>query len=71
MSLIQDYFLKTEKYSKEYGEKTIVFIQVGSFYEVYGKKEKDKITGSQIVLLMYTKWRTLKMRVINIMICLS
>jgi DNA mismatch repair protein MutS len=50
MSLIQDYFVKTEKYSKEYGEKTIVFIQVGSFYEVYGKKEKDKITGSQIEL---------------------
>ena len=43
MSLIQDYFLKTELYIKEYGEKTLVFIQVGSFYEVYGKKEKDRI----------------------------
>ena len=50
MSLIQDYFLKTELYIKEYGEKTLVFIQVGSFYEVYGKKEKDRITGSQIEL---------------------
>ena len=35
MSLIQDYFLKTELYIKEYGEKTLVFIQVVSFYEVY------------------------------------
>ena len=43
MALIQDYFIKTENYIKEYGEKTLVFIQVGSFYEVYGRKDKDKI----------------------------
>jgi DNA mismatch repair protein MutS len=50
MALIQDYFLKTENYIKEYGENTLVFIQVGSFYEVYGKKSQDKIIGSKIEL---------------------
>ena len=50
MALIQDYFIKTENYIKEYGEQTLVFIQVGSFYEVYGKKSKDTITGSKIEL---------------------
>ena len=38
MSLIKDYFEKTKQYQKEYGDKTIVLMQVGAFFEVYGLK---------------------------------
>ena len=50
MSLIKDYFEKTNKYIEEYGEKTIVLMQVGAFFEVYGlKNENDgSIHGSII-----------------------
>jgi len=54
MALIKDYFEKTNKYIEEYGEKTIVLMQVGAFFEVYGlKKIEDNciytIYGSQIM----------------------
>ena len=48
MSLIKDYFLKTEELKKKYGEKSVVLMQVGSFYEIYGLKKKGKIHGSSI-----------------------
>jgi DNA mismatch repair protein MutS len=41
MSLVADYYEKLAQYKKEYGEKTIVLMQVGVFYEVYGN---DMIT---------------------------
>uniref|UniRef100_A0A6C0H5D5 DNA mismatch repair proteins mutS family domain-containing protein n=1 Tax=viral metagenome TaxID=1070528 RepID=A0A6C0H5D5_9ZZZZ len=41
MALISEYFDKLEMHKKEYGENTIVLMQVGAFYEVYGN---DKIT---------------------------
>jgi DNA mismatch repair protein MutS len=50
MSLIKDYFQKTKKHIDEYGELTIVLIQVGAFFEVYGLKDKnDNINGSNIM----------------------
>ena len=50
MTIHEDYFNYTLKWKREYGEKTIVFIQVGSFYEVYAlKDENGKIYGSNIV----------------------
>jgi DNA mismatch repair protein MutS len=50
MSLIRDYFDKTKKHIEEYGELTIVLIQVGAFFEVYGlKNENDSIGGSNIM----------------------
>jgi len=50
MSLIKDYFEKTKKHIEEFGELTIVLIQVGAFFEVYGLKEKDEtITNSNIM----------------------
>lgn len=50
MTIHEDYFNYTLKWKREYGEKTIVFIQVGSFYEVYAlKDESGKIYGSNIV----------------------
>ena len=50
MSLIKDYFEKTAQYYKEYGKKTIVLMQVGAFFEVYGFKNTNDQTiyGSEI-----------------------
>jgi len=50
MTLIKNYFDLTKKYIFEYGEKTILLMQVGAFYEVYGIRNKntDKIHNSQI-----------------------
>ena len=36
MSLINDYLDLQDKYEKKYGEKTIVLMEVGSFFELYG-----------------------------------
>jgi len=51
MALINEYFELTKKYQTDYGEKTILLMQVGSFFEVYGiYNEKTKlITSSKIV----------------------
>ena len=51
MSIVKDYLSYTLEWKKEYGEKTLVLIQVGSFFEVYGLKdlESGKITGSNII----------------------
>jgi len=51
MALIKEYFELTQKYKEEYGENTILLMQVGSFFEVYGiyNKDTDELTGSKIV----------------------
>ena len=51
MSLIKDYFENIKKHMDEYGDRVIVLIQVGAFFEVYGLKDSktDTITGSNIV----------------------
>jgi DNA mismatch repair protein MutS len=50
MALIKEYFELTKKFQDEYGENTILLMQVGSFFEVYAKNNKktNTITGSQI-----------------------
>ena len=54
MSLIKDYFVLASKYESEYGKNTIVLLQVGAFFEVYGQtidKDNNKnntCTGSRI-----------------------
>lgn len=50
MTLIKDYFELTKKYIFEYGEKTILLMQVGAFYEVYGIRNKntDQLRNSKI-----------------------
>ena len=51
MALIKEYFELTKKYANEYGENTILLMQVGSFYECYGNKSKNNeaiINGSKI-----------------------
>jgi len=37
MALIKEYFTLTKKYTAEYGDNTIVLLQVGAFFEVYGQ----------------------------------
>ena len=50
MALINTYFKDTKDLKEKYGQKSIVFIQVGAFYEVYGLLDPDtnQITGSDI-----------------------
>ena len=49
MALILSYLEHTKKYAEEYGDKTIVLMMVGSFYEMYGEKNsKGTISGSKI-----------------------
>ena len=51
MALIKEYFELTCKYLQDYGENTILLMQVGSFYEVYGKYDANARTliGSKIL----------------------
>jgi DNA mismatch repair protein MutS len=51
MALIKEYFDLTKKYQQDYGENTILLMQVGSFFEVYGINCKNTETffGSKIV----------------------
>ena len=51
MALIKEYFELTKKYQDEYGENTILLMQVGSFIEVYGiyNKKTETLMGSRIV----------------------
>ena len=49
MALVEDYFAKTSEWQKEYGENTVVLMQVGAFFEVYGVMEPDgTLTGSRL-----------------------
>lgn len=50
MALVKEYFELTSKYILEYGENTILLMQVGSFFEVYGyfNKETQIMNGSKI-----------------------
>ena len=41
MAMIQEYFRLTEEYISKFGEKTVLWYQVGSFYEMYANKEND------------------------------
>jgi DNA mismatch repair protein MutS len=51
MSTIKDYFDYAKKYEAQYGPKTVVLMQVGGFFEVYGLKNltTEEISGSAIV----------------------
>lgn len=50
MGIVEDYLSLTEKWKQEYGDKTLVLMQVGSFFEVYGLKDvSGNIEGSNIL----------------------
>ena len=42
MNLHEEYFNLTEKYTNKYGNKTVLLMQVGAFYEVYGLLTEDR-----------------------------
>ena len=46
MALIKEYFTLTDKYTAEYGANTVVLLQVGAFFEVYGQIITPANTGS-------------------------
>ena len=51
MTLIDDYLELQEKYEKKYGEKTIVLMEVGGFFEIYGivyDEKENKPTKGRI-----------------------
>ena len=50
MALVKEYFELTKKYKNEYGKKTVVLMQVGAFFEVYGLEDKTNaiMFGSEI-----------------------
>jgi DNA mismatch repair protein MutS len=51
MALIKEYFDLTRKYKVDYGDNSVLLMQVGSFFEVYGilDKKSGLISGSQIL----------------------
>jgi len=51
MALINEYFELTKRYIDEYGENTILLMQVGSFFEVYGifDIKTNSIISSKII----------------------
>jgi hypothetical protein len=51
ISIYKEYFYYTNLHKNTYGEKAVVFMQVGAFYEIYGLKYpgQDSIIGSNIV----------------------
>ena len=49
MTIVNDYLEYSKKWKTEYGEKTLVLMQVGSFFESYGLLDKNNnIYGSNI-----------------------
>ena len=50
MALVKEYFELTKKYQSEYGKNTVVLMQVGAFFEVYGLQNKTngELSGSEI-----------------------
>ena len=50
MGIVDDYINETNKYKLSHGDKTVVLMQCGSFFEIYGLKDKHgNITGSDLV----------------------
>ncbi len=49
MTIVEEYLSYTKKWKAEYGEKTLVLMQVGSFFEVYALIDTNgKMVGSNI-----------------------
>ena len=75
-SLIKQYLDYQVRYENEYGEKTIVLMQVGAFFEMYGidnEEEKignvDKIAEKLNIILTRKKKANLKNNVHNPLMC--
>ena len=68
MSMIRKYFEKVKEHTKAYGEKTIVLWECGSFYEVYGLKDK---TGTIITPAILSFAKICDFRIANKKICVG
>ena len=51
MTIIDDYIDYCDEYTKKYGEKTVVLIQVGSFHECYSVMNDAEQVGADIVTI--------------------
>ena len=50
LSMYEEYFYLTQKHKKEQGERTVVLLNCGIFYEIYGyANEQGDVIGSDIV----------------------
>ena len=53
-NIVKEYLTITKDYIEKYGEKTVLLMQVGAFFEIYGLKNKDgDITGSHLIFVHY------------------
>lgn len=48
MSIVKEYIDLTTEYKNLYGDKTIIFLMVGAFYEIYAIKKNNSFYGSSI-----------------------
>lgn len=65
MTIIDDYLSLQKKYTSQYGKKTIVVMEVGSFYEMYGIREDDILKEiAQLLNVALTK-RDKKVKEVN------
>jgi DNA mismatch repair protein MutS len=55
MSLINEYFELTKRYVDEYGDNTILLMQVGSFFEVYGVFDTETNTVMLSKIMEFSK----------------
>lgn len=55
MALVKEYFELTKKYQEEYGENTILLMQVGSFMECYGLLDRSTNTVSSSKLQDFSR----------------
>ena len=55
-STLESYFYEQEKYTKMYGDKTIVFFQLGKFYDAYCTKTKGYLMLEELEALLNVKY---------------
>jgi len=66
MTIIDDFLSMQKKYTIKYGKKTIVIMEIGSFYEMYGIREDGILKDiSQLLNIVLTK-RDKKKKEINV-----
>jgi DNA mismatch repair protein MutS len=48
-SIYSEYFQLTEEYMQKYGQRTVVFMQVGTFFEIYGVRRSNGSLDKSII----------------------
>jgi hypothetical protein len=52
MTLVEEYLEHTKNYKEVYGDKTLVLMQVGSFYECYAIKKAKEFMKEVILWIL-------------------